>query len=170
MPYLPMMRELLTLRDEGKLNATQMMWFRPTKPTEELCDTQTDPNKFTNLADNPKYKAKLQELRRQLDAWLKKVGDKGAIPEAEILKQMWNGGLEPPKTADPVLITSGNTVSIRCATPGASVGYILKHSSDQATGWQVYNGQKLTLQPGDLLRVVAQRIGYLPSIEVRFTQ
>ena len=63
-----------------------MMWFRKTKPTEELCDTQTDPNEFTNLVDNPNYKAKLTELRGQMDAWLKKVGDKGAEPEAEMLK------------------------------------------------------------------------------------
>lgn len=165
---MPMMREISQLRDEGKLNATQMMWFRPTKPAEELCDTQTDPNEFTNLADNPAYKAKLTELRRQLDEWLRKVGDKGALPEADMLKQMWNGRDEPPTTATPAVMASGESVIIRCATPGASVGYILKHGADQATVWRVYSGEKLSLQPGDSLRVVAQRIGYAPSAEVRF--
>lgn len=164
---IPMLQEILQLRDEGKLNATQMMWFRKTKPTEELCDTQTDPNEFTNLVDNPDYKAKLAELRGQMDAWLKKVGDKGAEPEAEMLKTMWNGNSEAPKTADPELVQVGNTVSIRCATPGASVGYVLKHGAEQANVWRVYNGEKLTVQPGDSLRVMAQRIGYLPSKELK---
>ncbi|WP_080058371.1 sulfatase family protein [Spirosoma aerolatum] len=167
---MPMMKELLQLRDEGKLNATQMMWFRPTKPAEELCDTQTDPDEFTNLVDNPKYKAKLEELRGQMDAWLKKVGDKSAVSEAAMLKQMWNGGNEPPKTASPELVKTGHTIRIRCATPGASVGYILKHGTDQANVWQVYSGQILMLQPGDSLRVVAQRIGYLPSKELKMKE
>lgn len=167
---IPMVREMLQLRDEGKLNATQMMWFRKTKPTEELCDTQTDPNEFTNLVDNPNYKVKLTELRGQMDAWLKKVGDKGAEPEAEMLKTMWNGHSEAPKTADPELVQVGNMVSIRCATPGASVGYVLKHGAEQANVWRVYNGKKITVEPGDSLRVMAQRIGYLPSKELKIKE
>jgi N-sulfoglucosamine sulfohydrolase len=163
---IPMMQEILQLRDAGKLNATQMLWFRKTKPAEELCDTQTDPDEFINLVNKPAYKAKLQELRSQMDAWLRKVGDKGAMPEAGMLKLMWNGGSEPPKTADPALVVVGNTVSIRCATPGASVGYKLKHGAQPVKSWQVYGGEKLAIQPGDSLTVVAQRIGYLPSKEV----
>ena len=164
---IPMMKEILQLRDEGELNATQMMWFRKTKPAEELCDTQADPNEFMNLIDKPAYKAKVMELRGQMDAWLKKVGDKSAVPETEMIKQMWNGASEPPKTADPEIAMSGNTASIRCKTRGASVGYVLKHGADQQNVWRVYGGEKLTIQPGDSLRVIAQRIGYLPSAEVK---
>lgn len=163
---IPMMTELLQLRDAGKLNATQMRWFRPTKPAEELCDTQTDPNEFINLVNTPAYKTKLQELRSQMDAWLKRVGDRAGIPEAGMVKQMWQGGTEPPKTADPELIKKGNTVAIRCATAGASIGYTLKPGGEPATRWNVYGGETLTLKPGDSLRVVAQRIGYRPSKEV----
>ncbi|MBD2755635.1 sulfatase family protein [Spirosoma validum] len=164
---IPMMKEMLQLRDEGKLNATQMMWFRKTKPVEELYDTQTDPNEFTNLIDKPAYKAKLTELRGQMDAWLKKVGDRSAVPEKEMIKQMWNGASEPPRTAQPEIVMAGNAATIRCATPGASVGYVLKQGADQQNVWQVYGGEKLTLQTGDSLRVVAQRIGYLPSAAVK---
>jgi N-sulfoglucosamine sulfohydrolase len=167
---VPMMREILQLRDAGKLNPTQMMWFRKTKPTEELSDTQADPNEFANLVDNPAYTAKLAELRGQLDAWLKRVGDKGALPEADMLKQMWNGGTEPPKTADPELVKTDYVVRIHCATPGASVGYILKHGADQAEVWHVYGGEKIPLHSGDSLRVVAQRIGYLPSKEIKLNE
>ncbi len=167
---IPMMTEMLQLRDAGKLNATQMRWFRKTKPAEELCDTRIDPNEFRNLVNTPGYKPKLQELRSQMDAWLERVGDKAAIPEADMVRQMWNGGTEPPITADPELTKKGNTVAIRCATPGASVGYILKHEHEAATRWQVYGGETLTLKPGDSLRVIAQRIGYQPSHEVTADQ
>ncbi|WP_138994525.1 sulfatase [Larkinella sp. C7] len=164
---IPMMKELLQLQEEGKLNATQQLWFRKTKPEEELCDTRTDPNEFTNLATQPAYRAKLRELRAQMDAWLKNVGDKGAMSEAEMLKQMWNGNSEPPKTADPELVKSGNAVALRCATPGASIGYVLNRGADQLNVWQVYAGKPIPVQPGDSLRVVAHRIGYLPSREVK---
>ena len=163
---IPMMAEMLQLRDAGKLNATQMLWFRKSKPAEELCDTQTDPNEFTNLVGNPAYNAKLQELRGQLDAWLKRVGDKGAIPEADMVKQMWNGGSEPPETADPEFSKKGGTVTIRCATPGASVGYKIENGAHKPDSWQVYGSEPLTLKPGESLRAIAQRIGYLPSHEV----
>ena len=147
-----------------------MRWFRKTKPAEELCDTRIDPNEFTNLVDSPATKTKLQELRSQMDAWLKRVGDKAAVPEAEMVKQMWHGGNEAPKTAKPELLVSGKTVAIRCATPGASIGYQLTHGGSPVKGWQVYSGEKLTLQSGESLRVVAQRIGYMPSEEVTFSE
>ncbi|WP_338875520.1 sulfatase [Spirosoma sp. SC4-14] len=164
---MPMMKELLQLRDDGKLTPTQMMWFRKTKPVEEFYDTQTDPDEFTNLIGKDAYETKIRELRTQLDNWLKKVGDKSALPEATMLKQMWNGASEPPQTAAPMLTMAGNSVSITCATRGASIGYILKHGTGQSNSWQVYDGQKLMLQPGDSLRVVAQRIGYRPSNEIK---
>jgi arylsulfatase A-like enzyme len=53
------MKEILRLRDEGKLNEQQMYWFRKSKPNEELFDTKTDPNEYLNLVNNPKYQAKL---------------------------------------------------------------------------------------------------------------
>ncbi|GAB3988398.1 sulfatase-like hydrolase/transferase [Spirosoma daeguense] len=167
---ISMMTEMLQLRNEGKLNATQMMWFRPTKSTEELCDTQADPNEFTNLVESPVYTAKLTELRGQMDDWLKNVGDRSELPESEMIKQMWNGGSEPPKTATPELVKLGNTVRIRCATSGASIGYVLKSGSTQSNTWRVYSGEKLALQPGDSLRIVAQRIGYQPSQIVRLRE
>lgn len=167
---IPMMNEMLTLRDQGKLNATQMMWFRSTKPVEELCDTQADPNEFTNLANKPAYKTKLTELRHQMDNWLKMVGDKATTPEPAMIKQMWNGGSEPPTTATPELITAGNTFKIRCTTSGASIGYVVKRDPARPIVWQVYDGETLTLQPGDSLRVVAHRIGFKPSREVKMKQ
>ena len=73
---------------------------------------------------------------------------------------------EAPKTADPELVQIGNMVSIRCATPGASVGYKLENGAHKPDSWKVYGSEPLTLKPGESLRAIAQRIGYLPSHEV----
>jgi N-sulfoglucosamine sulfohydrolase len=72
---------------EGKLNAAQKAFFAPTKPKEELYDTQADPYEVANLADAPALKAKLEELRAALDRWIAETGDLGAVPETELVKR-----------------------------------------------------------------------------------
>lgn len=68
---VPMMKEILKLRDERKLDSVRMAWFK-TKPSEELYDVQNDPNELHNLVNNPKYKNKLEELRTAFQNWTKK--------------------------------------------------------------------------------------------------
>ncbi len=41
------------------------------------------------------YSDKLRELRHEELAWIRSLGDKGAIPEKEILVQMWLGVINP---------------------------------------------------------------------------
>ena len=85
-----MMKEILQLRDEGKLDSVQMAWFK-TKPPEELYDIENDPDELHNLANDPKYKDKLAELRNAFNEWIQKVGDMGSIPEKEMIATWWNG-------------------------------------------------------------------------------
>jgi N-sulfoglucosamine sulfohydrolase len=47
----------------------------------------------------------------------------GGVPEKDRLRQMWNGGDEPPSTATPEVSEASGGVRIACATPGASIGY-----------------------------------------------
>lgn len=135
---LPMMRDILKLRAEGSLPPATAAWFK-TKPVEELYDAEQDPWEQHNLADDPKYKNKLEELRHAFQAWTAKVGDKGGVPEREMLKQMWQGGSEPPATAIPEVRRAGNGVDgvdgvqIACATPGASIGYWIERPAARAT-------------------------------------
>jgi uncharacterized sulfatase len=84
MPTLQVMRKW---NDEGKLNDVQKLWFAPTKPKEELYDTQTDPHEIKNLADSPAHQDKLKELRAALDKWIVETKDLGAIPETELIKK-----------------------------------------------------------------------------------
>jgi hypothetical protein len=75
------------LNAEGKLNPTQAAFFAPTKPAEELYDTEDDPDEVYNLAADPRYRAKLEELRAALDRWLVATGDLGAVPERELIRR-----------------------------------------------------------------------------------
>jgi N-sulfoglucosamine sulfohydrolase len=166
-----MMKEILRLKDAGQLNPTQMLWFRPTKPTEELYDLSADPYEFTNLAENPNYKTKLDELRKAHLDWQKEYGDKGFIPEKEIVAQMLVNGQQPEAKA-PLIRLSKNKVSITCETAGATILYkiedknagIQKIDSRYVAHWQVYT-KPFVVKKGDKIYAVASRIGYKKSEE-----
>lgn len=51
------------------------------RPAEELYDLATDPYELRNLAANPEHRARLVELRGELDAWMKAEGDAGLATE-----------------------------------------------------------------------------------------
>jgi arylsulfatase A-like enzyme len=76
---------LIALREyhaAGKLNPTQQLLFRETRPSEELYDLDTDPFEINNLAADPRFANKLQELRDRLDSWMDVTGDLGRVPES----------------------------------------------------------------------------------------
>lgn len=87
MEEMPTMQEWRRLNGEGKLTGSQKLFFAPTKPKEELYDTEADPHEVNNLAGSGEHTNKLNELRTALDDWLKKTGDLGAIPEPELIKR-----------------------------------------------------------------------------------
>lgn len=157
------MVEILRLRDAGQLNSQQMHWFKPNKPIEELYDTEKDPYQFVNLAENPEYKAKLEELRNQHQLWLKKYGDMGEMPEKQMLSQMWNGQSKPPTTEKPEMTIKNSVLKLNCQTPGAFIAYRKKGQ----TTWLPYT-RKIILNTSDKLEIIARRIGYAPSEIVRF--
>ncbi len=156
--------EMLRLRDEGKLSGLQMHWFRPGKPEEELFDTENDPLELKNLADDPRYAAKLNELREAHYQWIKDFGDLGAIEEKSIVQVWWNGRNEPPLTAAPKITVDKNQVTLSCVTNGASIGY-KTNKNDKA--WRVYTGT-FTLKPGEQVLAVAHRIGFQQSETAEF--
>jgi arylsulfatase A-like enzyme len=68
-------------RAEGRLDAIQEMLFAPTRPTEELYDTQADPWEIKNLAADPAHAATLASMRARLDEWMERTNDQGRQPE-----------------------------------------------------------------------------------------
>lgn len=87
MEEMPTMQVWRRLNAEGKLTGPQKLFFAPTKPREELYDTQSDPHEIHNLADSPKHQAVLKELRGALDEWIEQTHDLGAVPEQELIKR-----------------------------------------------------------------------------------
>lgn len=84
MELMPTMRVWRRLQAEGKLTGPVALWMRPTKPFEELYDTQTDPYELTNLAAAPEHRGTLQRLRKQHLDWMRETRDLGLLPEAEV--------------------------------------------------------------------------------------
>ncbi len=72
------------LHREGKLSGPPARFFTPTKPFEELYDTQRDPWQVNNLAGDPKYAAELKRMRAELKSQMKRAGDLGLLPEREM--------------------------------------------------------------------------------------
>lgn len=55
-------------------------------PAVELYDIQADPNELTNLAEEPKYKAKVSEMKSTLEEWMLQQGDTGISMDVPIKK------------------------------------------------------------------------------------
>lgn len=161
---IPMMREMLRLRDAGQLNKTQMLWFEPTKPQIEFYNVKDDPEQVHDLANNPTYKAKIKSMLRQLEKWQADVKDMGAIPEAKLVETFWPDN-QQPVTARPTVRSKGNIVLAQCSTKGADIVYRFSDSADEITEldhWLVYNKQIQT-QKGKYLHIRATRIGFRDS-------
>ena len=159
---MPVMQELLRMRDAGELNEIQAQWFRSTKAEEELFDTENDPHELVNLADDPAYADKLAELRAELDRWMREIEDKGLMQEADLIELMWPG-MTQPVTQSPVADSRDGRVALASGTRGASIGYQRLTANDTlGSTWQIYT-EPIRLEPGEALIAVAHRIGFLPS-------
>ena len=96
MPYRPVMqhsdysertptrKEFRRLAAEGKLSGPAKYMVSPTKPPEELYDTQSDPHEIRNLADSPEYREVLQQMRKAHQTWMVQTLDTGLLQEAEM--------------------------------------------------------------------------------------
>lgn len=165
---MPMMKRMKSMRDSGLLKPEAMIWFKTTKPVEELYDLKKDPYELKNLAGEKRYRKKLEELREVYDRWYEQNGDRSERPEIQMVKEeMWGGKNEPPVTALPQIIRVEGGVRIHCETAGASIGYKLNVTEaeiKETSGWGLYRYQSIPLQKGEKITVKAQRIGYTPSI------
>jgi arylsulfatase A-like enzyme len=160
---IPTMQEMLQLRDEEKLDSIQELWFRENKAPEELYDCKSDPHELNNLAGDPAYKEKLEELRAEMDRWIHNTGDQPNLPERELIRQLWKGQEAQPVTEEPIISISDGKVSISCSTAGASLGYkIMRKDGEMSKVWTVYQ-EPITLSKGSKLLVQAHRIGFKPS-------
>lgn len=68
-------------------------FFRPKPHSEELYDTQTDPDCIHNLIDDPKHAERIARMRQALRAWQEEIHDSGLLPEEERAKRAADNGL-----------------------------------------------------------------------------
>ncbi len=173
MPILKEMRRLYKDHfnalspDYGKaLNETQLLYFRPEKPPEELYDLTTDPYEVKNLAGLPQHQDTLKRMRAALEQWQKETKDLGLVPELELRERMRSGGVWQ-QVAQPVIkeTASGDAVklTITCPTEGCSIAYTT--DTGKNVNWKLYAGE-LTLKRANTIRVKGCRFGYLDSDEV----
>ena len=78
------MQELRRIAARGDMIGPQQFWWEPTKPVEELYDTQADPHEVRNLADSEAHQEILVSMRNRLFAWMRRTRDTGFLPEAEM--------------------------------------------------------------------------------------
>ena len=164
---MPVMQELLRMRDADQLNTTQAEWFRTSKEEEELFDVVNDPYELNNIAADPSYAEKLVELRQELDSWMGYVDDKGLMSEEELIESMWPNGVQPT-TLSPNASKAGNdgAITLRSETEGASIGYqVLNEGEELGATWQIYQNP-LTINEGQRLLAIAHRIGFIPSATI----
>ncbi|MEP2023101.1 MAG: sulfatase-like hydrolase/transferase [Reichenbachiella sp.] len=166
---MPIMRELKRLRESDELTPEQALWFRLTKPTEELFDLENDPHELNNLAENVKYEHKLNELRKACGKWITDINDTGIIPETELIAQFKPNGTQP-QTINPVIHKTDSLVIITCDTEGASIGYkrISEANVPNQMSWSIYT-EPITIPEGHQLQVIAHRIGYTASEVITFS-
>ena len=186
-PYLsnmPIYNEMLRLDAEGKLTGAQKNWMAYSRPPEELYDVKADPFQIKNLANDPKYKSILSEMRKMHEKWTLETGDMGHLNEPEMIEQMWPGGIQPVTDVPYFIInapedrasknyrtggtySSPMTLGFYCPTHGASLIYTFEDNNNPH--WLLYNGP-LHLKPGDYsIRVKAVRYGYKDSEELEGT-
>jgi arylsulfatase A-like enzyme len=161
---MPIMQELLKLRDSGLLNEIQTQWFRTSKDEEELFDILRDPYELNNLAKDPAHAEKLVELRNELNNWMTSVEDKGLMSEGDLIQSMWPGAVQPI-TLSPVATKRGNNseIALRSQTEGSSIGYQILEQGEVVNGvWEIYK-DPLTIDDSQRLAVVAHRLGFAPS-------
>lgn len=74
--YRPAVHIMRKLKYENKLNDTQQVFFKSTKPKEQLYDLKSDPHELNNLAGNPQFQSTLNELRIKLSEIEKEMTSK----------------------------------------------------------------------------------------------
>ena len=168
---VPMLQEWRRAFAAGELKGPQLLFFAPSKPAEELYDTETDPHEVVNLAERPSEQARLERFRAALAAWMKATGDLGLVPERELKERMRPGGTWST-AATPEMSPPGGSflnpieVSLSCATDGATLVYSTE--AGDTPRWRLYS-RPLTVSETVTVRVKCARLGYQDSAERRAT-
>ncbi|WP_436925565.1 sulfatase-like hydrolase/transferase [Halosimplex amylolyticum] len=179
----PVMRQILERAAADELEGPEQ-WFDARRPAEELYDLRADPHEVDNLAGDSEYSDTLQRFRDALDEWRDRVDDAGDTAEAEMVHDRYRGE-EQPETAAPRFVVNAPdhdereartdglsleapaTLSLYCATQGASVAYAFSEDPVDDDGsdpqWTLYTGPVELPEGETTVRAKAVRYGFEES-------
>ena len=86
-----LMKHLNELNKSNSLSDKQKLWFQVPKRPEEFYDLENDPFELNNLIEDEKFSLHINELKLQLDSWLKNINDLGGIPEKDLARILVKG-------------------------------------------------------------------------------
>lgn len=168
---MPMMRNMLELKEQGKLNNEQMAWFDNNQPVELLFDCETDPHQLHNLADKKEYRSTLREMRKAYQKeWIKPYNQEWEkYPEDYFVRHMWPGGKQPQSESPGLKVENGKvTITNDLSLYSATYQINGKGINGKTTHWRLYS-EPITLRKGDILSVCLERIGYAASAVTQFS-
>ena len=178
---MPMMREMLQLYKEKKLDAAQSRWFETPAFEEELYDCLADPHQIHNLADENTSRKVLNRMRAAYrKEWINPFNsDWETKPEAYFVEKMWPKG-EKPCCEQPRLRMKNDKVYIDNNLDTYSAIYRIKVKTskedmaakkgmtEKKEKWSLYT-EPISLEKGDCIVVKLERIGYMDSAPVEFS-
>ena len=155
---IPMNAKLIALNQEKKLEGNASYIFMNTKPQEEFYDLKNDPYEVYNLAEDPKYSKKIEEYRLALNDWQLEIGDKGFIPEHDLIESFWPEMKQPITQNVTFEKDKTGTLKLKSSTAGASIGYQI--GDDIGTNhWNLYY-KPIAIDKNQKIIARAIRIGY----------
>lgn len=158
---MPMMKRMEELYNAGKLNDDQKKWFESPRPEIELYDVSLDPHELNNLADDPKYADKVQELSLIFDQWVEEYNDNWKQSEAELIEKFWPGRIQPV-VDQPEVIVKDAMATLTCTTPGASIAYQINGKGLNDKHWYLYTNP-FPVNANDRITTIGVRAGYKNS-------
>ena len=87
---MKLMKHLSYLNDNGLLSKEEKLWFQNPKSFEEFYDIENDPFELNNIINDIRYEDEINNLREELENWIKMINDPINISEKELVKLLTN--------------------------------------------------------------------------------
>lgn len=158
---IPMNAKLIEMNRNNELTGDASYIFMETKPREELYDLESDPYEVQNLANNPIYSERLSTYRKALANWQLEIGDKGFIPEHDLIEMFWPEMIQPITENVSFEKLKNGKIAVYCTTEGASIGYQIGDDIG-SNHWNLYH-TPFKINKKEKMVARAIKIGYKAS-------
>ncbi|MEG1186725.1 MAG: sulfatase [Bacteroidales bacterium] len=168
---MPMMRNMLELKDQGELTREQMVWFDENQSEELLFDCHNDPHQINNLAEKKEYKSVLNQMRKAYQKeWIKAYNQEWEkYPEDYFIRKMWPEGKKPKAELPRLKQKEGKVYVENDLTTYSAIFQInAKGSNGKSVHWNLYKAP-ISLEKGDVLTIRLERIGYAASEVISYS-